>query len=236
MTPLTEHPGYPEDPASQAPPPSPAPAIRIVVADDETLIREALEAILSLQADIDVVAVAASGTEAIVQIERHRPDVAVLDLLMPGADGIEVAAAISDSSRSSHSSQRTLQETKCLILTSHARPGYLKRALAAGVRGFVPKTCPAARLSEIIRRLHAGQRYVDPELSAEAIAAGDSPLTPREADVLELAADGAPVEEIARRAHLSPGTVRNYLSAAALKLSAPNRHAAAEIARSKGWI
>ena len=230
MTPLTEHPGYPEDPAS---PDSPAPAIRIVVADDETLIREALEAILSLQADIDVVAVAASGTEAIVQIERHRPDVAVLDLLMPGADGIEVAAAISDSS---HSSQRTLQETKCLILTSHARPGYLKRALAAGVRGFVPKTTPAARLTEIIRRLHAGQRYVDPELSAEAIAAGDSPLTPREADVLELAADGAPVEEIARRAHLSPGTVRNYLSAAALKLSAPNRHAAAEIARSKGWI
>lgn len=233
MTPLSEHPGHPEDPAS---PDSPAPAIRIVIADDETLIREALEAILSLQADIDVVAVAASGTEAIVQIERHRPDVAVLDLLMPGADGIEVAAAISDSSRSSHSSQRTLQETKCLILTSHARPGYLKRALAAGVRGFVPKTTPAARLTEIIRRLHAGQRYVDPELSAEAIAAGDSPLTPREADVLELAADGAPVEEIARRAHLSPGTVRNYLSAAALKLSAPNRHAAAEIARSKGWI
>lgn len=233
MTPLTEHPGYPEDPAS---PDSPAPAIRIVIADDETLIREALEAILSLQADIDVVAVAASGTEAIVQIERHRPDVAVLDLLMPGADGIEVAAAISDSSRSSHSSQRTLQETKCLILTSHARPGYLKRALAAGVRGFVPKTTPAARLTEIIRRLHAGQRYVDPELSAEAIAAGDSPLTPREADVLELAADGAPVEEIARRAHLSPGTVRNYLSAASLKLGAPNRHIAAEIARSKGWI
>ena len=233
MTPLSEHPGHPEDPAS---PDSPAPAIRIVIADDETLIREALEAILSLQADIDVVAVAASGAEAIVQIERHRPDVAVLDLLMPGADGIEVAAAISDSSRSSHSSQRTPQETKCLILTSHARPGYLKRALAAGVRGFVPKTTPAARLTEIIRRLHAGQRYVDPELSAEAIAAGDSPLTPREADVLELAADGAPVEEIARRAHLSPGTVRNYLSAAALKLSAPNRHAAAEIARSKGWI
>lgn len=233
MTPLSEHPGHPEDPAS---PDSPAPAIRIVIADDETLIREALEAILSLQAGIDVVAVAASGTEAIVQIERHRPDVAVLDLLMPGADGIEVAAAISDSSRESSQKTQATQETKCLILTSHARPGYLKRALAAGVRGFVPKTTPAAQLTEIIRRLHAGQRYVDPELSAEAIAAGDSPLTPREADVLELAADGAPVEEIARRAHLSPGTVRNYLSAAALKLSAPNRHAAAEIARSKGWI
>lgn len=236
---MTEPSGPPEPPGpsgSSEPSGPPEPAIRIVVADDETLLRDALEAILSLQADIDVVAVAASGTEAIVQIERHRPDVAVLDLLMPGADGIEVAAAISDSSRSSHSSQRTPQETKCLILTSHARPGYLKRALAAGVRGFVPKTTPAARLTEIIRRLHAGQRYVDPELSAEAIAAGDSPLTPREADVLELAADGAPVEEIARRAHLSPGTVRNYLSAAALKLSAPNRHAAAEIARSKGWI
>ncbi len=176
--------------------------------------------------DIDVVAVAASGTEAIARIERHRPDVAVLDLLMPGADGIEVAEAVAGPSPG----------TRCLILTSHARPGYLKRALAAGVRGFVPKTTPAATLTEVIRRLHAGQRYVDPELSAETIAAGDSPLTPREADVLELAAGGAPVDEIARRAALSPGTVRNYLSAASLKLGAPNRHAAAEIARSKGWI
>ena len=204
----------------------PAPAIRIVVADDETLLRDALEAILSLQVDIDVVAVAASGTEAIARIERHRPDVAVLDLLMPGADGIEVAEAVAGLSPG----------TRCLILTSYARPGYLKRALAAGVRGFVPKTTPAATLTEVIRRLHAGQRYVDPELSAETIAAGDSPLTPREADVLELSAGGAPVEEIARRAALSPGTVRNYLSAASLKLGAPNRHAAAEIARSKGWI
>ena len=211
----------------------PASAIRIVVADDETLLRDALEAILSLQVDIDVVAVAASGTEAIARIERHRPDVAVLDLLMPGADGIEVAEAVAGLSR--ETSQRT-RRTRCLILTSHARPGYLKRALAAGVRGFVPKTTPATTLTEVIRRLHAGQRYVDPELSAETIAAGDSPLTPREADVLELAADGAPVGEIARRAALSPGTVRNYLSAASLKLGAPNRHIAAEIARSKGWI
>ena len=139
-----------------------------------------------------------NGDDAIDALEHGPYDLLLTDIVMPGADGIEVAAAISDSSRSSHSSQRTPQETKCLILTSHARPGYLKRALAAGVRGFVPKTTPAARLTEIIRRLHAGQRYVDPELSAEAIAAGDSPLTPREADVLELAADGAPVEEIAR--------------------------------------
>ena len=220
-------------PEPTAPPASPPPVIRVVVADDETLLRDALEAILSLQADIDVVAVAASGTEAIAQIERHRPDVAVLDLLMPGADGIEVAEAVAGLSR--ETSQRT-RRTRCLILTSHARPGYLKRALAAGVRGFVPKTTPATTLTEVIRRLHAGQRYVDPELSAETIAAGDSPLTPREADVLELAADGAPVGEIARRAALSPGTVRNYLSAASLKLGAPNRHIAAEIARSKGWI
>ena len=220
-------------PEPSTPPASPPPVIRVVVADDETLLRDALEAILSLQADIDVVAVAASGTEAIARIERHRPDVAVLDLLMPGADGIEVAEAVAGLSR--ETSQRT-RRTRCLILTSHARPGYLKRALAAGVRGFVPKTTPATTLTEVIRRLHAGQRYVDPELSAETIAAGDSPLTPREADVLELAADGAPVGEIARRAALSPGTVRNYLSAASLKLGAPNRHIAAEIARSKGWI
>ena len=226
---MTEPSGPPEPPGpsgSSEPSGPPERAIRIVVADDETLLRDALEAILSLQADIDVVAVAASGTEAIARIERHRPDVAVLDLLMPGADGIEVAEAVAGLSPG----------TRCLILTSHARPGYLKRALAAGVRGFVPKTTPAATLTEVIRRLHAGQRYVDPELSAETIAAGDSPLTPREADVLELSAGGAPVEEIARRAALSPGTVRNYLSAASLKLGAPNRHAAAEIARSKGWI
>ena len=226
MTEPPEPPGPPGPPGSSEPSGPPEPPIRIVVADDETLLRDALEAILSLQVDIDVVAVAASGTEAIARIERHRPDVAVLDLLMPGADGIEVAEAVAGLSPG----------TRCLILTSYARPGYLKRALAAGVRGFVPKTTPAATLTEVIRRLHAGQRYVDPELSAETIAAGDSPLTPREADVLELSAGGAPVEEIARRAALSPGTVRNYLSAASLKLGAPNRHAAAEIARSKGWI
>lgn len=226
MTEPPEPPGPPGPPGSSEPSGPPEPPIRIVVADDETLLRDALEAILSLQADIDVVAVAASGTEAIARIERHRPDVAVLDLLMPGADGIEVAEAVAGLSPG----------TRCLILTSYARPGYLKRALAAGVRGFVPKTTPAATLTEVIRRLHAGQRYVDPELSAETIAAGDSPLTPREADVLELSAGGAPVEEIARRAALSPGTVRNYLSAASLKLGAPNRHAAAEIARTKGWI
>ena len=200
--------------------------IRVVVADDETLLRDALEAILALQDDLEVVAVAASGPEAIAQITRHTPDVALVDLQMPGADGIEVIEAVGASSPS----------TRCLVLTSHGRPGFLKRSLEAGARGFLPKTTSATVLADVIRRVHAGQRYVDPQLSAETIAAGDSPLTPREADVLELAADGAPVEEISRRAHLSVGTVRNYLSAAVGKLGAPNRHVAADIARSKGWI
>lgn len=123
-----------------------------------------------------------------------------------------------------------------MIVTSHARPGYLKKALASGAFAFVPKATSAKVLTEVIRRVHSGQRYVDPELSAEAIAAGESPLTAREADVLELAAGGAPVDEIAQRACLSEGTVRNYLSSAVAKLGAHNRHMAVEIARSKGWI
>ncbi len=200
--------------------------IRVLVADDEALLRDALEAILSLQDDLEVVAVAASGPEAIAQIDRYAPDVALVDLQMPGADGIEVIEAV----------ERSTPSTRCVVLTSHARPGHLKRALAAGARGFLPKTASARVLTDVVRRVHAGHRYVDPELSAETIAAGDSPLTPREADVLELAADGAPVDEIARRAGLSAGTVRNYLSSAATKLGAPNRHMAAEIARAKGWI
>jgi two-component system response regulator DesR len=123
-----------------------------------------------------------------------------------------------------------------MIVTGHGRPGHLKRALAVGVRGFVPKTVSAQRLAEIIRTVHAGGRYVDPELAADAISAGDSPLTAREAELLELAADGAPIADIARRACLSPGTVRNYLSSAAAKLSAENRHTAVRAARERGWI
>jgi len=125
---------------------------------------------------------------------------------------------------------------RTMIVTSHGRPGHLKRALSVGVRGFLPKTISAEVLADVVRRIHAGGRYVDPQLAADAISAGDSPLTPREADVLELAAEGAPVEEIARRAALSPGTVRNYLSSAAGKVGAANRHEAVRIARGYGWI
>lgn len=199
---------------------------RVLLADDETLIREALATLLGLADGIEVVAVAATGTEALAQARKSRPDVALLDLQMPDLDGIEVARRIGVD----------VPECACVIVTSHGRPGYLKLALAAGVRGFLPKTTSAATLADVVRRVAAGQRYVDPTLAAEAIGAGDSPLTPREADVLALAESGSPVEEIAARAHLSAGTVRNYLSSAAAKLGAANRHEAARRARERGWI
>ncbi|MBO7937668.1 MULTISPECIES: response regulator transcription factor [Streptomyces] len=200
--------------------------VRVLLADDEHLIRGALTALLSLEDDLVIVAEAATGTEALAMARAHRPDVAVLDLQMPGGDGVKVATSL----------RAELPGCQILIVTSHGRPGHLKRALAAGVRGFVQKTVSAQRLAEIIRTVHAGNRYVDPELAADAIAAGDSPLTSRETEVLELAADGAPVTEIAERAALSPGTVRNYLSSAATKLGAENRHAAVRLARERGWV
>ena len=199
--------------------------IRVLLADDEHLIRAALATMLDLETDIEVVAQAASGTEAVAAAAKFRPDVAVLDLQMPGLDGVEAA-------------ERIIAETGAatVIVTSHGRPGYLKRALSVGVRGFLPKTTSAETLAEVVRKVRAGGRHVDPELAAEAISAGDSPLTPRESDVLELAADGSSIDEIARRASLSAGTARNYLSAAVTKLGAANRHEAAGIARRNGWI
>lgn len=200
--------------------------IRVLLADDEHLIRGALAQMLELEDDLSVVAQAATGDEAIAACRRDAPDVAVLDLQMPGLDGLEVAERL----------HRELPEVACMIVTSHGRPGHLKRALAVGVRGFLPKTTSAVTLAEVVRTVHAGGRHVDPELAAEAIAAGDTPLTPREADVLEAAADGAPVDRVAGRVHLSPGTVRNYLSTAAAKLGAANRHEAVATARRMGWI
>lgn len=205
--------------------------IRLLLADDENLIRTALAALLSLEDDLTVIAQAASADEALAMARHHRPDVAVLDLQMPsmptgGLGGIGVAEVLRDE----------LPGCASLIVTGHGRPGHLKQALAAGARGFLPKTVSAGVLADVIRTVHTGGRYVDPELAAEAISAGDNPLTAREADVLELAADGAPIEEIAQRAALSPGTVRNYLSSAGTKLGTSNRHEAARIARTHGWI
>ncbi|GAB7192308.1 response regulator transcription factor [Kineococcus sp. NUM-3379] len=200
--------------------------IRLLLADDENLIRGALATLLGLEDDLEVVAQAASGHEALAMARAHTPDVAVLDLQMPGLDGIEVAARL----------RAELPSCACLVVTGHGRPGHLKRALSTGVRGFLPKTVSAHVLADVVRTVHSGGRYVDPQLAAEAIGAGDSPLTPREADVLELAADGTSVEDIAARAALSPGTVRNYLSSATQKLQAANRHEAAARARDLGWI
>ncbi|GAA0981301.1 MULTISPECIES: response regulator transcription factor [Nocardiopsidaceae] len=199
---------------------------RILVADDEHLIRDAIAGLLDLEDDFEVVGQAASGDEALATALRVRPDVALLDLQLPGPDGIEVARRLA----------AELPDCRCVIVTSHGRPGYLKSALAAGVRGFLPKTVSSRTFAEVVRKVAGGGRYVDPELAAEAIGAGDSPLSPREADVLALARDGAPVEEIARRVSLSRGTVRNYLAAAIAKLDAANRHEAARIAEEHGWI
>ena len=200
--------------------------IRLLVADDEHLIRTALAQLLDLEEDLEVVAEAASGAGALAAAVKAQVDVAILDLQMPEPDGIAVASR----------SATELPGCRVVIVTSHGRPGHLKRALKAGVRGFLPKTTSAATLADVVRQVHAGGRYVDPELAAEAIGAGDSPLTPREADVLELAADGASIEEIAQRASLSPGTARNYLSNAVAKLGAANRHEACAKARRLGWI
>lgn len=210
----------------QEPDTASGPPVRVLLADDEHLIRGAFAALLGLEDDLTVVAEAASGPEALAMALAHRPDVAVLDLQMPGADGVKVATSL----------RTELPSCRTMIVTSHGRPGHLKRALAAGVRGFVPKTVSALQLAEIIRTVHAGNRHVDPELAADAISAGDSPLTAREAEVLELAADGAPIADIAAWASLSQGTVRNYLSSAASKLGASSRHTAVRLARERGWV
>ncbi|WP_018155579.1 response regulator transcription factor [Demetria terragena] len=205
--------------------------IPVILADDETLIRTALATMLDLEDDLSVVAHVASGEE-LVELWKTRSAtgeptaVAVIDLQLTGIDGIDTASQI----------LAITPGAGTLIVTSHGRPGYLKRALAAGVRGFLPKTTSSANLAEVVRRVHAGGRYVDPELAAEAIGTGDSPLTDREADVLELALEGASIEDIAARAHVAPGTVRNYLSAAMAKLGTNNRYAAARKARELGWI
>ncbi|SNR32664.1 two component transcriptional regulator, LuxR family [Haloechinothrix alba] len=200
--------------------------IRVLLAEDEHLIRDALAAILELETDIEITARAATGQEALATAVRHRPDVAVLDLQLPDIGGLEVAERLATD----------LPECRMLVVTSHGRPGYLKKALSVGVLGFLPKTVRARVLAEAIRAVRDGRRYVDPELAGEAIGAGDSPLTPRESDVLEYAANGAGIEEIARRAALTVGTTRNYLSSATSKIGAANRHEACAIARRHGWI
>ena len=199
--------------------------IRLLLADDEDLLRGALAALLELEADLSVVAEAATSTDAVRLAREHRPDIAVLDLEMPPADGLRAAEEI-----------RAALPTRIILVTRHARPAVLRRALSAGVSGFVPKTTPAARLAEIIRDIASGRRYVDPDIAASALTEDDCPLTDRELQVLRTARTGASVSEIAAQVHLAPGTVRNYLSAAMTKLGVTSRHAAAHRAWEQGWI
>jgi two-component system response regulator DesR len=200
--------------------------IRILIAEDQGMVRGALAALLSLEPDLEVVAQVASGDEVLSAAQDTRPDVALLDIEMPGMDGIEVAAAL----------RRELPETVPLIVTTFGRPAYLRRAMEAGAAGFLVKDAPSERLANAIRRAATGERVIDPELAAATLADGESPFTPREREVLEASAGGAPISEIAERLYLSEGTVRNYLSSAIGKAGARNRIEAVRIAREKGWV
>ena len=200
--------------------------IRILIAEDQGMVRGALAALLAFEPDLEVVAEVSAGDRVLAAAQQHRPDIALLDIEMPGIDGIEAAAAL----------RREVPDCTPLILTTFGRPAYLRRAMEAGAAGFLVKDAPAERLANAIRRAAAGERVVDPELAAAALSDGESPLTPREREVLEAGADGSPVSEIAERLHLSEGTVRNYLSAAIGKTGARNRLEAWRVVRERDWV
>jgi two-component system response regulator DesR len=201
-------------------------SIRLLLADDQALVRGALAALLELEPDLDVVAQVGRGDEVLDAARAARADVALLDVEMPGLDGLAVAARL----------RSELPTCRSLIVTTFGRPGYLRRAMEAGASGFVVKDTPAERLADAVRRVAAGLRVVDPALAAESLASGASPLTERETGVLRCAARGGSVDEIARELHLSPGTVRNHLSAAIGKTGARNRADAAATAAAQGWL
>jgi two-component system, NarL family, response regulator DesR len=199
--------------------------IRVLVAEDQSMVRGALAALLELEPDIDVVAQAADGREALEQVVALSPDVVLTDIEMPHMTGIELAAEIA---------QRRLP-CRVVVLTTFARSGYLRRALEAGALGYLLKDSPAGRLADAVRNVHAGARAIDPDLATEAWSERD-PLSDRERRVLRLAGEGMPTVRIATTLSLSEGTVRNYLSDAILKLNAANRTDAARIARERGWL
>lgn len=199
--------------------------IRVVIADDEAMIRSALAALLRLEDDIDVVGECADGLEAVAMAEQLRPDVCLLDLEMPGLDGVEVAERL-----------RRSIPARCVVVTRHARPGVLRRALASGVAGFLPKSRGADEVAEVIRRVAAGGRYVDPEIAADALSDERSPLTGRELDVLRAGRRGETTGQIAKGLSLAPGTVRNHVSAVLAKLHVATRQQAVLMAEERGWI
>ncbi|HEX2902406.1 MAG TPA: response regulator transcription factor [Jatrophihabitans sp.] len=201
-------------------------SIRLLLADDQAMVRSALAALLSMESDFEVVAEVGRGDEVVAAATEHRPDVALLDIEMPGLDGLAAAAALG----------QALPAVRVIILTTFGRPGYLRRAMESGALGFVVKDDPAERLAAAIRRVAAGQRVVDPALAAATLAGGSSPLTGRERDVLVASRDGATVADIARALFLSEGTVRNYLSAAIAKTGVRNRMEALRVADQRGWL
>ncbi|MDS1270801.1 response regulator transcription factor [Lipingzhangella sp. LS1_29] len=200
--------------------------IRVILAEDMHMVRGALVSLLNLEEDIEVVAELVSGDEILPSVLEHRPDVAIIDIDLPGKDGLTAAAEVHDKA----------PNTRTLILTSLGKPGTLRRAFAAQVGGFLMKDAPPGELAEAIRGVRAGRRVVDGELALAAFDNEECPLTERELDVLRLAADGADVTDIAARLYLTTGTVRNYLTAVTTKLNARNRVDAVRIAQESGWV
>lgn len=200
--------------------------IRIMLAEDQAMVRGALAALLTLEGDIEIVAEVGRGDEVVATALATKPEVALLDIEMPGLDGISAAAAL----------RKELPTCRVLILTTFGRPGYLRKAMESGVVGFLLKDAPSAQLAAAIRRIVAGERVVDPTLAMAALSEGNNPLTERERMVLAAASGGASIAEIASTLFLSEGTVRNYLSVAIQKLGAHNRVEAAHMAEQKGWL
>ena len=200
--------------------------IRLLLADDQALVRGALASLLGLEPDMEVVAEVGTGDEVVPAAVTSNPDVALIDVEMPGLDGIAATAALHDA----------LPAVRVLIVTTFGRPGFLRRALQAGASGFVVKDTPARQLAEAVRRVHSGLRVVDPSLAADSLAGGESPLTARETEVLIAARGGGSVADIARHVSLSEGTVRNHLSSAIGKTMARNRADAVRIADEYGWL
>ena len=200
--------------------------IKVLLAEDQVMIREALATLLSFEDDIEVVAQVGRGDEVVEAARETRPDVALLDIEMPGMDGLTAAAEL----------RRASPDVKIVILTTFGRPGFLRRAMESGVSAFLVKDSPADKLTETIRRVLNGERVIDPDLAAAALADGMNPLTPRERDVLLAADGGGTIAEIAAKLFLSEGTVRNYLSACIQKTGARNRAEALKIAQERGWL
>ncbi len=201
-------------------------SIRLLLADDQALVRGALATLLDLEADMTVVAEVGRGDDVVDAARRSLPDVALLDVEMPGVDGIEATRRL----------RAALPDVKVVIVTTFGRPGFLRRALVAGASGFVVKDTPARQLADAVRRVHSGLRVVDPDLAADSLAVGDSPLTARESEVLRAARNGGSVSDIAAAVFLSEGTVRNHLSSAIGKTEARNRGDAVRVAEENGWL